>query len=88
MFHHGYHLALITQICLAPVRFDNSEKFKATLKYIKELTLELFFRYEVGIENENCLESCTLIIYDIKNVGNEKVDIDKNWINLSFREKV
>ena len=77
-----------SDVCLTPVRFDDIEKYNATSKYIKDLAIEIFYRYEIGLENVNCLESCTLIIYDIKNVGNDKTTFDKNWINLSFKEKV
>ena len=75
-------------ICLTPVTFDDSDKYKATLKYIKELTIEMFYRDEVIFEDENCLESCKIMMYDIENVGSVKDDFDLNLITLSFREKV
>ena len=77
-----------SDVCLTPIRFDDTEKFKATLKYLKNIAIEIRTRDEVGLENANCLVSCTKTMYDIKNVGNEKAAFDLNWINLSFREKV
>ena len=77
-----------SDVCLAPVTFDDTEIFKATEKYINEFVIELRIRDEVGLENENCLESCTHLSYDIKNVGNEKAAFSLNWINISFRQKV
>ena len=77
-----------SDICLTPVRFDDSEIYKAILKYINELTIEFFYRDEISLENENCLESCKSMIYDIENVGSEKDVFDLNWITLCFREKV
>ena len=77
-----------SDVCLAPVSFEDSEKYNATLNYIREVAQELRIRDEVGIENENCLQSCTNLMYDIKSVGNEKAAFGLNWINISFREKV
>ena len=77
-----------SDICLAPVRFDDTEKYKATKSYLKKLGTEFFYRDEISLEDESCLESCTSIVYDIENVGNEQAAFDVNWINFSFRDKV
>ena len=77
-----------SEICLEPVRFDDSEIFKAILKYLIELTAEFFYRDEISLEHENCLDSCKTMMYDVHNVGSEKANYDLNWITLSFKEKV
>jgi hypothetical protein len=77
-----------SDVCLAPVSFDDSEKYNATLKFLREFAIELKFRDDVDLENENCLESCINLIYDIKSVGSEKGVFAENWITLSFNKKV
>ena len=76
-------------ICLQPVVIDDKKKYKATVKYIEYLAFEMRFRDDVRLENEVCLQPCTQLTYEVKNVGTDKSpSFENNWISLQFSQKV
>ena len=74
--------------CKAPIVINDEKKYKSTVKFLELLAFEMKFRSDVRIETDGCMQSCTQLTYEVKNVGTERSDFDDNWINLKFEQIV
>ena len=77
-----------SSICYKPVEIADEEAYKRTVQYLEKLVFEIKFQSDVRIENEDCIQSCTQLIFDIKNIATENADYASNWININFAQKV